>query len=220
LSPDAGASTVSEGVYEEIVKPVLVTGSRTPKYPEILRQAGVEGEVLVSFDVDEAGQPDVATLKVIRSTHELFAIAVREALPGMRFRPAQHDGRRVRLTVQEPFLFTLPGTKSAQERRIEPKDAMQETVVKEVPLYRSFTLRPDQSAGSKILLRGAGSRTLDGSPLLIIDGVIMKGEMSEIDPQVIESIEVVKGAAAMKTYGPRAEHGVVQITTKARKRVP
>jgi TonB family protein len=210
LSGAAASPAGSDDVYEETVKPVLLSGSRTPKYPELLRRAGVEGEVLVSFDVDEAGQPDVATIKVIQSTHDLFSVAVREALPGMRFRPAERGGRKVKLTVQEPFTFTLVGAKSPQERRLWPKDAMPETVVTGVP----GETRP------AIILRGARSHSLSGSPLVIVDGVVMKGDMKDIDPENIESIEVVKGAAASKVYGPRAERGVIQITTKSRRRVP
>ena len=212
LSPRAEGSEASESVYEEVVKPALLSGSRTPKYPDILRQAGVEGEVLVSFTVDESGRPDVATLQVIRSTHELFSVAVREALPGMRFRPAERDGRKVKLTVQEPFTFTLVGSKSPQERRVWPKDALQETVVTGVP--GEARLRPT------VILRDATANRVNGSPLIIVDGVVMKGDLKEIDPQTIHSIEVVKGAAASRIYGPRAEHGVIQITTKSRRRVP
>ena len=210
LSPGAEAPTASEGVYEEIVRPMLLSGSRTPKYPEILREAGVEGEVLVSFAVDESGEPDVATLKVIQSTHELFSVAVREALPGMRFRPAERGGRKVKLTVQEPFTFTLVGTKTQQERSMWPKDTMQETVLpgvstKDPPAFR---------------FRSSKLRNLNTSPLLIVDGVIIRGDMKEIDVDNVERIEVVKGAAAFRDYGPRAQDGVILITTKARRRVP
>ena len=50
---------------------------------------------------------------------------------------------------------------------------------------------------------------------MIVDGEMVKGDLKNIDPQTIESIEVVKGAAASKAYGPRAEHGVIRITTKS-----
>jgi TonB-linked SusC/RagA family outer membrane protein len=43
----------------------------------------------------------------------------------------------------------------------------------------------------------------------------MNGGMNDINPQDIESIEVVKGAAAASTYGSRAQNGVIQITTKS-----
>jgi protein TonB len=82
-------------------------GSATPAYPDILRQAGVEGEALVSFIVDTNGRVDLASFKVIRSTHDLFAAAVRNALPRMRFIPAMVGDRKVRQLVQQPFSFAI-----------------------------------------------------------------------------------------------------------------
>ena len=66
-----------------------------------------------------------------------------------------------------------------------------------------------------IILRGAKSLNLSLSPLVVVDGVVMNGGMNDINPQDIESIEVVKGAAASSTYGARAQNGVIQITTKS-----
>lgn len=69
-----------------------------------------------------------------------------------------------------------------------------------------------------ILLRGptsinASGRTQD--PLYIVDGVILGGGgLGDIDPQDIESIEVVKGAAAASLYGSRAAAGVIQVRTR------
>jgi periplasmic protein TonB len=81
--------------------------SAIPVYPEILRQAGVEGEALVSFVVDTSGRVDVATFKVVRASHDLFAAAVRNALPRMRFIPAAVGDRKVRQLVQQPFAFAI-----------------------------------------------------------------------------------------------------------------
>ena len=66
-----------------------------------------------------------------------------------------------------------------------------------------------------IILRGAKSLNLSLSPLIVVDGVVINGSMNDINPQDIESIEVVKGAAASSTYGARAQNGVIQITTKS-----
>jgi TonB-linked SusC/RagA family outer membrane protein len=68
-----------------------------------------------------------------------------------------------------------------------------------------------------ILLRGATS--IDGSgrgqePLYIVDGVILSSSMVDIDALSIETVEVIKGAAAASLYGSRAANGVVQITTR------
>jgi protein TonB len=92
----------------QVEKPVMqAPNSPTPQYPDILRQAGVEGEALVSFVVDTTGRADVASFKVIRATHELFATAVKNALPRMRFIPAEVGDRKVRQLVQQPFSFAI-----------------------------------------------------------------------------------------------------------------
>jgi TonB-linked SusC/RagA family outer membrane protein len=68
-----------------------------------------------------------------------------------------------------------------------------------------------------ILLRGPTSINASGrdqEPLYIVDGVILGSSIVDIDALDIESIEVVKGAAAASLYGSRAANGVIQITTK------
>jgi protein TonB len=92
----------------QVEKPVMqAPNSPTPQYPDILRQAGVEGEVLVSFVVDTTGRADVSSFKVIRSHHDLFAQAVKNALPRMRFIPAEVGDKKVRQLVQQPFSFAI-----------------------------------------------------------------------------------------------------------------
>lgn len=90
---------------ERPVAPIPGTGS--PRYPDILRSAGVEGEVLAQFVVDTTGRVEIGSFKVLRSSHELFEAAVRIALPSMRFLPAEVGGRKVRQLVQQPFVFAL-----------------------------------------------------------------------------------------------------------------
>lgn len=92
----------------QVEKPAgSVPGSPGPRYPDILRQGGVEGEVLAQFVVDTTGRVEVASFRVLRSTHALFEQAVRSALPRMRFLPAEVGGRKVRQLVQQPFVFNL-----------------------------------------------------------------------------------------------------------------
>jgi protein TonB len=81
--------------------------SATPTYPDILRKAGVEGEALVSFVVDTSGRVDLATFRVVRASHDLFAAAVKSVLPRMRFIPATVGDRKVRQLVQQPFSFAI-----------------------------------------------------------------------------------------------------------------
>ncbi|MDF1504175.1 SusC/RagA family TonB-linked outer membrane protein [Roseisolibacter sp. H3M3-2] len=83
--------------------------------------------------------------------------------------------------------------------------------------------------GSRIRIRGANSLSLSNEPLIIIDGVRVQGggnsnsiavggqapsRLDDLNPEEIESIEVLKGPAASGLYGTQAANGVVQITTK------
>lgn len=64
-----------------------------------------------------------------------------------------------------------------------------------------------------IVLRGGTNFDGTGSPLVIMDGQI-RGSFSDINPEEIESIEVLKDASATAIYGARASNGVILITSK------
>ncbi len=76
-------------------------------------------------------------------------------------------------------------------------------------------------AQASVLLRGPTSINASGrgqDPLYIVDGVIINGGLPDLNPQDIESVEVVKGAAGASLYGARAGNGVINITTKSARR--
>lgn len=81
--------------------------------------------------------------------------------------------------------------------------------------------------GTRVNIRGYNSLLIDGindgSPLYVVDGVPINAftspvtgtnTLAEIDPQTIESVEVLKDAASAAIYGSRASNGVILITTK------
>lgn len=84
------------------------------------------------------------------------------------------------------------------------------------------------AGGITVRLRGASTVLGNADPLYIVDGVIVSNDspqlidlggyrqnrLVDINPQDIERIEVIKGAAAAAIYGSRANNGVVQIFTK------
>jgi TonB-linked SusC/RagA family outer membrane protein len=72
-----------------------------------------------------------------------------------------------------------------------------------------------------VLLRGPTSINASGrgqDPLYIVDGVIINGNLADLNPSDIENVEVVKGAAGASLYGARAGNGVINITTKSARR--
>lgn len=74
------------------------------------------------------------------------------------------------------------------------------------------------ASAPQIRLRGSTSISGSQSPLIIIDGIISNGSLRDIAVEDIESIEVIKGAAASSLYGSLAGNGVVQVITKKGKR--
>jgi len=90
----------------------------------------------------------------------------------------------------------------------------------------------DPGAGSSIIIRGLKTIQGDGQPLFVVDGqpidnstlntqefpdasTAYTNRAADINPNDIESIEILKGAAASAIYGARAAQGVVLITTKS-----
>jgi protein TonB len=100
-----GDQTYFEFQVEKQVAPA--PGNTAPRYPDMLRSANVEGEVLVQFVVDTTGRVERGSVKVLKSSHELFTNSVQSALNNMRFYPAEIGGRKVKQLVQQPFNFAL-----------------------------------------------------------------------------------------------------------------
>ena len=101
---------VAGGIYlaSQVDEPVMAApGMPGPRYPEVLRAAGVQGEVVVTFVVDTTGHADPASFVILRETDAAFGSAVRNALSAMRFIPAKAGGRKVKQQVQQPFVFTI-----------------------------------------------------------------------------------------------------------------
>ena len=67
---------------------------------------------------------------------------------------------------------------------------------------------------ANIRIRGIGSMSASNNPLYVVDGVPYDGSISAINPADIESMTVLKDAAANAIYGARGANGVVLITTK------
>lgn len=91
----------------EVDRQVAAVAGIAPEYPASLRAAGIEGEVRAQFVVDESGRAEIGSLRILSSTNELFAEAVKRALPKMKFIPARIGSRAVAQMVQQAFVFRL-----------------------------------------------------------------------------------------------------------------
>lgn len=67
---------------------------------------------------------------------------------------------------------------------------------------------------SSILIRGRRSLSASSTPLIVLDGVIYNGDLTDINPNDIESIDILKDASSAAVYGAKSANGVVIINTK------
>jgi TonB-linked SusC/RagA family outer membrane protein len=99
---------------------------------------------------------------------------------------------------------------------------MQISRVEQALQGRTSGIRVSQSSGapgSGSTVRIRGTSSINGAnPLFVVDGVIIGGGIDYLNPNDIESIEVLKDAASAAIYGSRAASGVILITTKKGKK--
>lgn len=106
----AGPATAGPGeAYAEALveeKPEIISAPPL-RYPELLRQAGIEGFVMVEVVVDTTGRAEPASLRVVESSNRAFEVSATEAVGKTIYRPGRMYGQRVRVLVQVPVTFSI-----------------------------------------------------------------------------------------------------------------
>ena len=72
----------------------------------------------------------------------------------------------------------------------------------------------EPGADPKIQIRAASSISGDSQPLIVVDGYPISGSLATVNPNDVESLEVLKDAASAAIYGSRGANGVILVTTK------
>ena len=107
------------------------------------------------------------------------------------------------------------GAKEIEDRPVTSATAALEGNAPGVQV-NSTTGQPGDDAS--IVIRGIGSVTSSTAPLIVVDGMQFHGAVSDINPQDIESMSVLKDAASCALYGNKGANGVILITTKRAKK--
>lgn len=117
-------------------------------------------------------------------------------------------------TTEATARANLPFTVSqltSEDIPIQPRDALSSLAGRTAGVSVVPSGQPGTS--TNVMLRTPTSINRSNSPLIVVDGVIVAGNNMDLSTMDIESIEVVKGAAAASLYGSRAGAGVIQIQT-------
>ncbi len=100
-----GGEVLTVDVVQE--KPERLSGPQ-PVYPELLRQAGIEGTVIVQAIVDTMGHIEPNSIRIIESPNPGFDQAVKNMVLKSLYRPARVYGHAVRVLIQQPVSFSIP----------------------------------------------------------------------------------------------------------------
>ena len=118
-------------------------------------------------------------------------------------------------TQKKVNLTGAVGVASAEVMEARPVTNATQALQGVVPGLQIANNTGSMEKAAKINIRGTATigEGSSGSPLVLIDG--MEGDLNTINPQDIESISVLKDAAASSIYGSRAPFGVILVTTKS-----
>lgn len=103
---------------------------------------------------------------------------------------------------------------SAKDIEQRPISNLNSAIVGASPGVQTTAGSGQPGEGPEIRIRGFGSVTGDNAPLYVLDGAPYEGVISNINPEDIDNISILKDASATALYGARAANGVVLITTK------
>jgi TonB-linked SusC/RagA family outer membrane protein len=105
---------------------------------------------------------------------------------------------------------------SAKDIAKQPSTRVLESMQGRVPGVDITRVSGTPGSGIKIRIRGANSINANNDPLYVVDGYV-GGDISDINPSDIESLNILKDASATAVYGSRGANGVVIVTTKRAK---
>ncbi|GGH16951.1 M56 family metallopeptidase [Mucilaginibacter phyllosphaerae] len=171
------------------------------RYPKAAREANLQGRVVASFIIEKDGS--LSNIKVIRGVGMgIDEEAVRVLGLSPNWNPGIQNGHNVRVSYAVPINFALAEEEKSPKPGYAPNTQQGKTLLDTTKTKATFSLK-----------------NMNGNPLYVLDGKVVKsvGGVSPIqtlNPNDIESISVIKGDNATKTYGMAAVNGVVEIHTK------
>lgn len=119
-------------------------------------------------------------------------------------------------TVKKSDLTGSVATISGGELKKQPIANIAEALTGRLAGVKVTSAEGSPDAEINIRIRGGGSLTQDGSPLLIVDGFPVNS-INDISPSDVETVTVLKDASSTAIYGSRGANGVILITTKSGK---
>lgn len=119
-------------------------------------------------------------------------------------------------SVKKSDLTGSVATISGAELKKQPIASVAEALTGRIAGVRVTSSEGSPDSDISIRIRGGGSLSQDGSPLIIVDGFPVNS-MNDISPSDVENVTILKDASSTAIYGSRGANGVILITTKSGK---
>ena len=105
---------------------------------------------------------------------------------------------------------------SVSAARLEqtPNTSVEQALQAAVPGVTVQTASAGAEQNNNIMIRGQNSIRASTAPLVVVDGIPYNGPLSEINPNDVASIDILKDASSAAIYGARGSNGVILVTTK------
>lgn len=174
------------------------------KYPEDAKNEGAGGRLLVSYELSKEGT--ITQVEIIGGVHaSIDAEVLRVIKSSPRWeKPAMKEGVPVKVTYVMPMIFSLRGNDLDSAKTIkELKD------LKKLQVLDGFIVVGDSNQSD---VRQDVTK-IPKDVLVIVDGKEVE-DLQELDPEDIESIEVLKDDKAIEKYGEKGRKGVIIVKRK------
>lgn len=174
------------------------------KYPEDAKNEGAKGRLLVSYELSKEGTIDqVEIIGEVHSSIEAEVLRVVKSSPKWE-KPAMKEGVPVNVSYVMPLIFSLRGNDRDSAKTIQNlKD------LKKLQVLDGFIIVGDSNQSEV----KHDDTKIPKDVLVFVDGKEAK-DLQELDPDDIESIEVLKGEPAVQKYGEKARKGVIIVKLK------
>lgn len=175
------------------------------KYPEFMRKNALEGKVIISFIVEKDGSlTDIKVVRAIGNGADEEAVRVMNLSP--KWRPGIQNGQPVRVSYAVPISFALSGEHVSYAGNLigvlNGNNSIPPSSV------TGIRLKTDSGRAAQIVSINGPNR-----PLIILDGKEIT-DVDTLNPNNIQSIDVLKDKSATAIYGSKGANGVIIITSK------
>lgn len=185
------------------------------KYPIKATNANLQGNSLILFSVSNG------KLKDLKVRYELGYDCDTEILNKILSFPSFHDAKDGNYALKTYFKLDGSNAELKNEEIIIPKgySELKITIIGFIPKKNAATSssyggRVDKEENNTIKIRGAEGK-ISENVLIVLNGAIIENStLNSINPNQIESLNILKDASATALYGEKGKNGVIIITTK------